>query len=264
MPVPLHTISKPIPYKTGVVLLGGGARGITHLGILKAMEEFGIKPSVISGTSAGAIAAAFYAKGFSVHEIMDIIKKGHFFAFSNILIEKQGFFSMKGFEEIYAKYFPDNSFSGLQIPIFAAATDILKGEAVYFSSGDLSKSLMASSCIPVVFQPIHYNNTFYVDGGVMDNFPIEPLLNRCETIIGISVNSIKKEVDKIHMNNILDRTVHLALSNSVRNRAGQCSLFIEPPDMSQFSILNLKKTNDIFDYGYKYGLSLESKLMELV
>lgn len=251
-------------YKVGIVLSGGGARGIAHLGIMKALEEFGIKISVISGTSAGAIAGAFYAKGFSIEEIITIIKSEKFFKLSNILIEKQGIFSMRGFGNIYQKYFPSNSFSDLQIPLFVSATDILKGETVCFSSGDLSKSLMASGCIPIVFQPINYNGTFYVDGGILDNFPIEPLLNQCETIIGISVNSIKKEVKEIHMRNILDRTIHLALNNSVRNKVSNCDLFIEPPNMSQFGIFDLKKADEIFDYGYKYGLSIESKIKELL
>ncbi|TDD97399.1 patatin-like phospholipase family protein [Flavobacterium cellulosilyticum] len=251
-------------YKVGIVLSGGGARGIAHLGILKALEEFGTKPSVISGTSAGAIAGAFYARGFSFEEILIILKKGHFFNYSNLLIKKQGFFSMKGFEKIYSNYFPTNSFSDLNIPLYVAATDVLKGEIVYFSSGDISQSLMASSCFPVIFQPVKYMETYFVDGGVLDNFPIKPLLNQCEIIIGIYVNSIKKEINEIHMNNIIDRSFHLALYNSVKNKIKKCDLFIEPPDMSQFGMFDLRKTNEIFDYGYKYGLSLEDKIKELM
>ncbi len=250
-------------HKLGLVLSGGGARGVAHLGVMKALEEFGIKPSILSGTSAGAIAAAFYAKGYSIAEILSIIKKGHFFSFSNILFKKQGCFSMKGFESIYATYFPTNSFSELNIPIHVAATDILKGEIVYFSSGDLSKSLMASSCVPVVFQPIQYNNTYYVDGGVLDNFPIEPLLDQCEQIIGISVNSIKTELTEIHMNNILDRSFHLSLSSSVKDKKGKCDLFIEPPDMSQFGLFDIKRIDQIYQYGYEYGLSLEKEIKAL-
>jgi NTE family protein len=251
-------------HKIGIVLSGGGARGIAQLGILKALEEFGIKPSLISGTSAGAIAGAFYSGGFSIPEILKIIKKGHFFSFSNILIEKQGLFSMKGFEKVYSQYFKTNSFADLNIPLYVAATDILKGELTYFSSGNLSQALMASSCIPVVFQPITYQNSMFVDGGVLNNFPIEPLLNQCDIIIGIYVNSIKKEVEEIHMNNIIDRSFHLALSSSVRNKIDQCSLYIEPPNMSQFGIFELKRAQEIYDYGYDYGLSLEEKIKELI
>ncbi|MBI3518392.1 MAG: patatin-like phospholipase family protein [Bacteroidetes bacterium] len=248
----------------GIALSGGGARGIAHLGILKALEEFGVKPSVISGTSAGAIAGAFYAGGYSLIEIKDIIEKGDFFNLSNILIKKQGLFNMKGFEKIYQVYFPDNSFDHLNIPLYVTATDILKGTSACFSSGNLSQALMASSCIPIVFQPIQFDNTYYVDGGVLNNFPVEPLINRCDIIIGSHVNSIKTEVTEIHMSNIVDRCFHLAMSNSVRDKIHHCQLFIEPPNMSQFSIFDVKKSDQIFEYGYNYALTLEKEIKQLI
>jgi NTE family protein len=181
--------------KIGIALSGGGARGIAHLGILKALEEFGIIPTHISGTSAGAIAGAFYAAGYSIPEIVAILKKGQIFNFSNILIKRQGFFAMKGFNDIYRECFPNNSFEDLNIPLYVTATDILKGELVYFSSGNLSQALMASSCIPLIFQPVSYNDSVFVDGGVLNNFPTEPLTGQCYIIIGSYVNSVKKELD---------------------------------------------------------------------
>lgn len=122
---------------------------------------------------------------------------------------------MKGIEKIYSNYFPTNSFDDLNIPLYVSATDLLKGETTFFSSGNLSKALMASSCIPFVFQPIKFNNSYYVDGGVLDNFPIEPLIGQCDLIIGISVNSYQVESEKIHMKNVIDRSVHLSLSNTL-------------------------------------------------
>jgi NTE family protein len=249
--------------KVGIVLSGGGARGIAHLGVLKALEEFGIVPTHISGTSAGAIAGAFYAAGYSVTEIVAILKKGQIFNFSNFLIKRQGLFAMKGFQGIYHEYLNDNTFEDLNIPLYVTATDILKGELVYFSSGNLSQSLMASSCIPLVFQPVSFNDSLYVDGGVLNNFPIEPLTNKCDIIIGSYVNSIKKEVDEVHMNNIVDRCFHLAMKSSVQDKINSCSLYIEPPNMSQFSIFNLRRADEIFEYGYKYAHSLEKEIKEL-
>lgn len=250
--------------KIGIVLSGGGARGIAHLGVLKALEEFGIKPSVISGTSAGAIAGAFYAAGYSLTEIKKIVEQNDVFNFSNILIKKQGIFAMKGFEKMYQTYFPKNSFNDLQIPLYVTATDILKGEAVCFSSGNLSLALMASSCIPVVFQPVQFDGTYYVDGGVINNFPVEPLINQCDVIIGSHVNSIKTEASEIHMTNIIDRCFHLALSNTVRDKKSNCHLFIEPPNMSQFSIFDIKKSDEIFEYGYTYTNTLEKEIKNIL
>lgn len=246
--------------KVGIVFSGGGARGIAHLGLLKALEEFGIKASVVSGTSAGAIAGAFYAAGYSATEILTILKKGHIFSFSNLLIKRQGLFAMKGFHDIYLECFPSNSFDDLQIPLYIAATDILKGELVYFSSGNLSHAILASSCLPILFHPVKYNETLYVDGGVMNNFPIEPLLNQCDIIIGSYVNSIKKEVDKVNMNNILDRCFHLAMKSSVEQKTHSCDVYFEPPNMSQYSLYNLKNADEIFEYSYQYALTLEDQI----
>ena len=246
--------------KVGIVFSGGGARGIAHLGLLKALEEFGIKASVVSGTSAGAIAGAFYAAGYSATEILNILKKGHIFSFSNLLIKRQGLFAMKGFHDIYLECFPSNSFDDLQIPLYIAATDILKGELVYFSSGNLSHAILASSCLPILFHPVKYNETLYVDGGVMNNFPIEPLLNQCDIIIGSYVNWIKKEVDKVNMNNILDRCFHLAMKSSVEQKTHSCDVYFEPPNMSQYSLYNLKNADEIFEYSYQYALTLEDQI----
>lgn len=249
--------------KVGIVLSGGGARGIAHLGILKALEEFGITFTHISGTSAGAIAGAFYAANYSVNEIVTILKKSQIFNFSNFLIKRQGLFAMKGFQGLYNEYLTDNTFEGLKIPLYVAATDILKGELVYFSSGNLSKALMASSCIPLVFQPVSHNDSLFVDGGVINNFPIEPLLGQCDIIIGSYVNSIKKEVEQVKMNNIVDRCFHLAMNSSVHDKTSLCNLYIEPPNMSQFSLFNLNKADEIFLYGYNYARSLEKQIKEL-
>lgn len=246
--------------KIGITLSGGGARGLAHLGILKALGEFGVQPSIMSGTSAGAIASAFYAKGYSVEEILEIVKNGHFFGVRNFLFKEKGLFSMRGFEEVYKKHFPTNSFDELNFPVYIAATNILKGELDFFSAGDLAAALMASSCVPVVFDPIQLNNSLYVDGGILNNFPIEPLLGKCDKLIGIDVNSIKIEKAKIRKSNIIDRSFHLSLNALTVEKAKQCDLFIQPPDMSQFGMFDVKKSKAIFEYGYQHGLSLEKEI----
>lgn len=250
--------------RIGIALSGGGARCIAQLGTLKFLEECGIKPSVISGTSAGAIAGAFYAAGYTGQEIRKIVKKNNIFNISNILIKKPGLYSMKGFEKIFSEYFKSHSFHDLNIPLHVAATDLIRGEIVYFSSGNLSQALLASSCIPVLFQPVSYQNTLFVDGGILNNLPIEPLQTCTDKIIGIYVNSIKKEEVKIHMNTVLDRSVHLALRETIKEKITLCDLFLEPPNMSEFSIFDLNKVDEIYDYGYEYAKSMEKKINVLL
>jgi NTE family protein len=250
--------------KIGITLSGGGARGIAHLGILKALEEFGVRPSVISGTSAGAIAGAFYAKGYSIEEILKIIQNGNFFGPTKLLWNQKGLFSMKGFEEIYREHFPTNSFDELKYPLWIAATDILKGEIHYFNSGDLSAALMASSCIPVVFDPVKLNHSLFVDGAILNNFPIEPLIGKCDKRIGIDVNSIRVEEAEIRKSNLLDRSFHLSQASVILDKGKQCDLFIQPPNMSQFGMFEIKRSQEIYNYGYAYGCGLEEKIEKLL
>jgi NTE family protein len=252
-----------LEHKVGIVLSGGGARGIAHLGLLQVMEECGLKPSVISGTSAGSMVGAFYGAGYPIKQIIDIIEHHRFFNISDMLFRKLGVFAMKAFQDLFFRYFPNNSFDDLDITLYAAATDISKGQSVYFSEGNLAQAVMASSCIPIIFQPLQINDSYYVDGGVLNNFPIEPLIGNCDLIIGSNVNSIKPETAQIHMKDILDRSYHLAMSYSISIKKQQCDFFFEPPNMSQYSIFDTKKAREIFDYSYHHALNHKHQLMAM-
>jgi len=245
--------------KIGIALSGGGARGIAHLGILKALEEFGIRPQILSGVSAGGIVGGFYAAGYKPEEILEITKHADFF---NIFALKfhQGIFSMNTFEKIYLRYIPHNSFEGLNMPLYVTATDILKCRTVYFSSGILSTALMATACVPVAFQPVVYNGTEFLDGGILNNFPTEPLVGKCDAIIGVHVNSIDTNVDHVHTKDLIDRSFHLVLDASVKAKIISCDLFIEPPAMSRFGMFDISDADAIFKAGYDYAISIKDRI----
>jgi NTE family protein len=237
--------------KFGLALSGGGIRGVAHLGVIKAMEECGIKPSVISGTSAGAIVGALYASGLSPQQILDIVIKEKFFSYRSILFRKAGIFDMNMFERVYAKHIGTDSFESLSIPLFVATTDIVKCESVIFSSGPLFKALLASSCVPLIFQPVHFADRILLDGGITDNFPVETIKPLCDVMIGVHVNSLTMDVTQIHMKDTLDRSFHLVLSGTIAEKAKHCNIFIEPENMSRFGMFDFNKVNEIFEVGYQ-------------
>lgn len=249
--------------KIGLVLSGGGARGMAHLGVLKALDELGIKVSFISGTSAGAIVAAFYSAGYQPDEILNIAKKQKFFGFSNLLFGKAGLFNMGTFEEAYKLYFPTNLIEGLPTPIFITATDIVKGKIHYFKQGDLSKALMASSCVPLVFEPVEIDGTMMLDGGILNNFPIEPLLPICDIIIGVHVNAISQNFEQIHMKDMLDRSFHIAMRGNLEEKIKKCNVFIEPLNMSRFGMFDLSKIDEIFQEGYLCAMQEMESLKQI-
>ena len=246
--------------KIGIAFSGGGARGIMHLGVLKALNVNGIYPDVLSGSSAGAIIAAFYAGGFSVEEILKIFKESNVFGFSNFNIKKHGLFNMKKFEEVIKKYFSHDQIKGLGQEIFITITDIQNGKAIYLNHGKLSEALTASSAIPFIFQPVAIEHTLGIDGGVIDNLPIEPLKKNCTHLIASYCNSIQTSPAELNAADIIDRSIHLSMQESIQQKAKSCDLYFEAPGMSQYSIFDLKKADEIFNFAYEYCLTQQEKI----
>src|SRR5688572_26943621 len=123
--------------KIGLALSGGGARGISHLGVIQALEEFGVKVSVVSGTSAGSIVGSLYSYGYRPLQILDIIQKVSVFKSVNIAWTWTGLLSLDGLRDVLRTHMPENSFSALKLPMTIAATDLRKGTIEYFNEGEL-------------------------------------------------------------------------------------------------------------------------------
>ena len=117
--------------KTGLVLSGGGARGVCHLGVIKALEEFGVTFDFISGTSAGAVVGCLYSYGYKPDEILKIIQNTSFFKSLKIAWNWTGLLSFDGLREVLLKHIPENTFDCLKIPVTLALTEINKGRIEY-------------------------------------------------------------------------------------------------------------------------------------
>ena len=143
--------------KIGLALSGGGVRGISHLGVLKATRRSWNRPPPrppLSGTSAGAIVGAMYCQGYLPEEILKIIVETNYFKFMRPAISLTGILKMDAMQSLFKIYLAHDDFAQLKTPLSVAATDIKKGKAIYFSEGELIKPVMASSCIPGMFDPI--------------------------------------------------------------------------------------------------------------
>jgi len=238
-------------YKTGIVLSGGGARGFAHLGVLQALNEAGIFPDCVSGTSAGAIAGAFYADGYKPQEILKILSKKKRLDFLGFSLPKEGLMEMSGLQKIFEKNLSVKTFSELKIAFFAAATNLNLGKIEYFNSGNIVDAVVASASIPVVFKPKIINNNYYVDGGVIDNMPIAPILGKCDVIIGSYVNHIIKQDTFNSMFAIAERVFNLGLDKGLKSKYKKFDLLIEPPELQKYGIMNPEKASEIYEIGYK-------------
>jgi NTE family protein len=238
--------------KTGLVLSGGGARGICHLGVIKALEEFGVTVDYIAGTSAGSITGCLYSYGYKPDEILKIIGETSFARSLKIAWAWTGLLSLDGLREIFLKFIPENTFEALKIPVTIAATEIRKGKIEYFTQGELIPAILASSCVPVVFNPVEYNGGLYVDGGVLDNLPVKAIHDKCEFIIGSHCNFIRSDVDLKNFRSVIERSLLMAISGSTMASKTLCHVLIEPPEVGRFTGFDVNKAKEIFEIGYRY------------
>ncbi len=237
-------------YKYGLVLSGGGTRGFAHLGAIKALEENGIKPDIISGVSAGSIVGALYADGQGPEEAMDKLIGKNLLNFVKIIFPRKGLLKMTGFERTLGRSLRAKRFEDLQIPLLVHAMNINTVKYTCFDKGDLLKVIKASSSIPVVFPPVEIDGHQYLDGGIVNNFPVEPLVDTCEKIIGINVNPVGEDFNINKLSTIAIRSFHLSMRNHAETKRDQCHIYIEPEEVQHYGILDLKSAQKVFEAGY--------------
>jgi NTE family protein len=244
-------------FDTGLILSGGGARGFAHAGILKALNECDIYPDVVAGVSAGAIVGALYADGHSPDEIYEIFaQKRTFFNYVKLKMPGKGLFKTVGLKENLAKNLKAKYFEDLQIPLIVVATNINKGESVYFDRGEILDKVLASAAIPVLFEPTEIEGDLYVDGGVLDNFPVFSLENVCKRLIGISLNSIHPQDDFNSLLKIAERTFHLSVSSHLSHKLEKCDMVFVPEELEKYRLLDASKGKEMFDVGYESAMKV--------
>jgi len=239
-------------YEYGIALGGGGVRGFAHLGILQALEEKGIKPDIISGTSAGAIAGAYIASGKTPGEVFKIIKGRRLIDFVEVRLPKTGLLNLDKLRKSLSENIKANDLKDLQIPFYVTVSDIINGHVEYFDEGPLVKLVQASASIPVLFAPVEIDGKLFLDGGLFDNVPYEPLKGKCKKIIAVNISPINKTEKLKNLIQIAARTFHLSVSSTTKDLKENCDLVIEPPDLDKFEILDASKADEIYKVGYEY------------
>jgi len=240
--------------KVGLALSGGGIRGVAHLGIMQALTDNGIRFSHISGTSAGAVAAAFFAEGYEPKEVLRIIKDAKLLMMLRPAIGSTGLLSTLHIRSLIQKYIPHNSFQKLKTIVTISSVDLGEGKLVYFTDGELDIAILASCCLPGIFKPIIINDHMYVDGGILNNFPVEPLVGNCDFIIGSSCNHLPHVTEMKSFVSMIDRAAMIAINASLNNHKILCDVVIEPHGLGGYGIFETDNTDKIFEIGYAEGL----------
>lgn len=238
------------PYKLGLALSGGGARGFAHVGAIKALESCGLRPDIIAGVSAGSVVSVLYASGMSPDDMIQLFANAKFSDFAELSIPKDGFFKLDRFKKFIMKAVKVPNLEDLKIPTVICATDIDHGCRVAFSEGPIGERMVASCSIPIVFKPVRIHGTHYVDGGVLHNLPAWAIRSKCRRLIGINCSPL---VTGSHKNTIIDiahRSYNLmAKTNAIPDMA-LCDLAVETRDIASYKVFNLKEIKRVYQSGF--------------
>lgn len=238
------------PYKVGLVLSGGGARGFAHAGALKALEELGIKPDIIAGVSAGSVVTAMYASGMNPEDILHVFTDASFSDFAEIGVPRDGFFSMEGFKKFLKKHIGYENIEQLPLPAVICATDLDNNRPVAFTEGPIFERVAASCSIPIVFKPVKIDGVTYVDGGVLANLPAWALRDKCKYLIGINCSPLPHRGSPKSIIEIAQRTYDLLVKTNSIPQMQLCDLAISIDDIARYKVFNLKQITKVFRLGY--------------
>ncbi len=247
----------------GLVLSGGGARGMAHAGVLKALDELGIGISSISGTSSGALVGVLYAAGVPPENMVGIMSKTKLFNVRGLSFDMKGLLKTKSFKKIIQNNLEIKTFEELKIPVTVCLTDFTDAKTIFVNSGPFMDPLIASCSIPFIFSPTIIDGNVMVDGGLLNNFPVEPLLGKSDQIIGVHVNPLAV-FKGMRFKGLLERCFQMAIMNSTKSKIDLCNLFIEPVTLSKYSVFDTSHARDIFNIGYKAAIEKQELLLKLI
>ncbi|OYX26094.1 MAG: patatin [Flavobacteriales bacterium 32-35-8] len=238
--------------KIGLVLSGGGMRGVAHIGVIRALEEHGIIPTHIAGSSVGAIVGALYAYGYDWEDILNFFRTIQIFELKKYAINKPGIIDTEKFYSAFKQYLKEDDFSVLKKQLFITATNVLNGELTVFNTGELIKPVLASAAFPGIFAPVSIKDSYYVDGGVLNNFPVDQLNDVCDVIIGVYVNGFDTVVidDLKHSHNVIERVFKLKTVREDIKKFETCDVLIYPKELNKYGTFDKKYLDDIYKIGY--------------
>ena len=241
----------------GLVLSGGGARGIAHIGVIDALRSQGLEPDFIAGSSSGAIVGALAAAGHPTETMLEFFRKASPFRLSVVTVRKAGILDTAKVVASFREFFPEDSFEALRIRLFLTATDVINARLHIFESGPLIPAILASCSMPMVFTPTEVGGRWYVDGGILNNFPIEPLRGRCDVVVGHYASPLRslKPSDLTGVLAVSERALEVGMHFASKQKFHECDVMLRCPELSSYSLFDTKHHREIFELGRRATLA---------
>lgn len=291
----LYSQKKDRP-KIGLVLSGGGAKGFAHIGVLKVIEDAGVKIDYIGGTSMGAVVGGLYAAGYNARQLDSIFKSTDFDELLSDYIPRQtkNFYEKRN-DEVYSFVLPFNKykigipdalskglynfnllsritrdvrhvrdFNKLSIPFLCIGSDIETGEQVVLNKGNLARAMIASSAFPSLFSPVEYQDRFLVDGGVVNNYPIDEVRKLgADIIIGVDVqNDLLDRKELNDATKILVQITNLHSIDKMKENVLKTDIYIRP-DIKDYGVMSFDSGQEILGRGEEAAFSVFERLKQL-
>lgn len=239
-------------YNLGIVLSGGGIKGVGHLAYLERLEALGYKPDIIAGTSAGALIGAFYAAGVPTQDILKFFKSTSFFKMKWISRVKPGLFDSDSYISLIKEYLPE-TFEALDIPLYSTSVNLSDCSIRYFHSGPLHVPIIASCSVPFLLSPVQLENGLYGDGGIMDNYPIFPIKDKVQRLIGCYTSRPEpKQPEQLNTTlKVMNHSYELLLYGANAQKFGETNNTTVLP-LERFGAFNTSEVDDIYKVSKEY------------
>lgn len=250
--------------KVGLVLSGGATRGLSYIGVFQALKEYHIPVDFVAGTSAGALAGAFFCAGVGTEEMKNIAQS------LTVKSIKTGLLSIlpsktDGIQSIIRSHLGDINIEDLPIPFCAVATDMKKGQEVDFFQGKLTPIVAGSCCVPGYFSAVEYEDYILMDGGLQNTIPSRIAKEQnCDVIIAVDINSTRGSgTNSAKLLDCLKASIGIILKTNAREGYRYADLVIQP-DLKKFRATRLDGLEDMVQEGYNATVARIQEIKELI
>lgn len=241
-------------YKVGLALSGGGAKGIAHIGVIKAFEEVGLDFDFVAGTSVGSLVGAAYCAGTGWEKMAEFCRS---VKEKDIRNSRTIFFpsESRNIEKLAHKLLNGKNFNELNKPFVCNAVDLATGEEKVFDRGNLAKAISASSSVPVIFTGVNIDGAHYVDGGLLNIIPAD-LVRRmgAEYVVSVDLNSTRGEgTGSKRLLSVFWATFNIAMKSTAYKGIMNTDVMIEP-DLKKFKSTKLMYIDEMIEEGYRAAM----------
>jgi len=248
--------------KLGLALSGGATRGLAHIGVLQALEENGIRPDYLAGTSIGAFAAALYAFGVSLPEIRLIGQGMTPLKVSKLKLSRFALFSNEELGKLIVAAIGNARIENAPIPLAIMATDISRGEKVVLRKGEVAPAVMASSAMAGIYLPVRIDGRILMDGGIIEDVPISPLRPMgADVVVAVNLSAERKYRVPEDIIDILFNAFDIAIDENTKVQVKVADLVIEPC-LSGFRRIDVKQIDELIAEGHRATLEAIPNIRE--